>query len=130
MKGTFSLLRFGGGVRRRSRILMSQVAAVGEGNFEREVVQAGVPVVVDFWADWCQPCKMLSPVLERIADRYEGRLKVVKCNLDENHDIAHQFAISTLPNLLFFKGGEVVNQAVGYMGEEQLATKVDEVLSA
>lgn len=109
---------------------MSQVAAVGEGNFEREVVQAGVPVVVDFWADWCQPCKMLSPVLERIADRYEGRLKVVKCNFDENHDIVHQFAISTLPNLLFFRDGEVVNQAVGYMGEEQLATKVDEVLSA
>jgi len=108
---------------------MSQVAAVGGGNFEREVVQAGVPVVVDFWADWCQPCKMLSPVLERIADRYEGRLKVVKCNFDENHDIAGQFAISALPNLLFFKDGEVVNQAVGFMGEDQLAATIDEVLS-
>ncbi len=109
---------------------MSQVAAVGEGNFETEVVQADVPVVVDFWADWCQPCKMLSPVLDRIAERYNGRLKVVKCNFDENHAIVGQFAISTLPNLLFFKDGEVVNQAIGYMGEEQLAATVDEVLSA
>lgn len=109
---------------------MSQVAAVGEGNFETEVVRANLPVVVDFWADWCQPCKMLSPVLDRIAARYDGRLKVVKCNFDENHSIAGQFAISALPNLLFFKNGEVVNQATGYMGEEQLAATVDEVLSA
>lgn len=127
MRGDFSAPRGAGRLARNS---MSQVAAVGEGNFETEVVQAGVPVVVDFWADWCQPCKMLSPVLDRIAERYNGRLKVVKCNFDENHAIVGQFAISTLPNLLFFKDGQVVNQAVGYMGEEQLAATVDEVLSA
>ncbi|RYX85278.1 thioredoxin [bacterium] len=109
---------------------MSQVAVVGEGNFQTEVVQANVPVVVDFWADWCQPCKMLSPVLDRLAARYDGRLKVVKCNVDENHAIAGMFAISTLPNLLFFKDGQVINQAVGYRGEEQLAQTIDEVLAA
>ncbi len=108
---------------------MSQVAIVGEGNFESEVVRAEVPVVVDFWADWCQPCKMLSPVLDRLAARYEGRIKVVKCNVDENHAIAGQFAISALPNLLFFKDGHVVNQATGYRGEEQLAQTIDEVLA-
>jgi len=108
---------------------MSQVAAVGEGNFESEVVQSQEPVVVDFWAEWCQPCKMLSPVLDRVASRYSGRLKVVKCNVDENQDIAAKYAIYSIPNLLFFKDGQIVNQAVGYMGEAELASKVEEVLS-
>ena len=107
---------------------MSQVAAVGEGNFESEVVQSSEPVVVDFWAEWCQPCKMLSPVLDRVASRYAGRLKVVKCNVDENQDIAAKYAIYSIPNLLFFKDGQIVNQAVGYMGEAELASKVEEVL--
>jgi thioredoxin 1 len=109
---------------------MSQVAAVGEGNFESEVVQSNVPVVVDFWAEWCQPCKMLSPVLDRISSRYEGRLKVVKCNVDENQDIALKYGVMSIPNLIFFRDGQVVNQAVGYMNESQLSTKVDEVLES
>jgi thioredoxin 1 len=109
---------------------MSQVASVGEGNFETEVVQATNTVVVDFWAEWCQPCKMLSPVLDRVASRYEGKLKVVKCNVDENQDIAAKYAIYSIPNLVFFRDGQVVNQAVGYMGEAQLTAKVDEVLES
>lgn len=109
---------------------MSQVAAIGTGNFEAEVAQSDVPVVVDFWAEWCPPCKILSPVLDRIAQRYEGRLKVVKCNFEENKEIAEKYAISSLPNLLFFRDGQVINQATGSMSEEQLATKIDEVLQA
>ncbi|MBW3636942.1 MAG: thioredoxin [Armatimonadetes bacterium] len=109
---------------------MSQVASVGEGNFETEVVQASEVVVVDFWAEWCSPCKMLSPVLDKVASRYEGKLKVVKCNIDENNDIAAKYAIYSIPNLVFFRDGQVVNQAVGYMGEAQLAAKVDEVLES
>lgn len=109
---------------------MSQVASVGEGNFETEVVQSSETVVVDFWAEWCQPCKMLSPVLDRVASRYEGKLKVVKCNVDENQDIAAKYAIYSIPNLVFFRDGQVVNQAVGYMGEAQLTAKVDEVLES
>ena len=109
---------------------MSQVAAVGTGNFEAEVVGSAVPVMVDFWAESCPSCQMLSPVLDRIADRYEGHLKVVKCNFDENHEIAGKYAISSLPNLLFFRDGQVVNQATGYMAEDQLAAKIDEVLEA
>lgn len=109
---------------------MSQVAAVGKGNFENEVVQAPVPVVVDFWAEWCQPCKMLAPVLDKISMRYEGRLKVLKCNLDENGEIAMKYGVVSIPNLIFFRDGQVVNQAVGYMNEEQLASKVDEVLES
>jgi thioredoxin 1 len=107
---------------------MSDVAAVGTGNFESEVVQSTQPVVVDFWAEWCQPCKMLSPVLDKVAQKFTGQLKVVKCNVDENQDIAMKYGVMSIPNLIFFKDGQVVNQAVGYMNEAQLSTKVDEVL--
>jgi thioredoxin 1 len=109
---------------------MSDVAAVGTGNFESEVVGADTLVVVDFWAEWCQPCKMLSPVLDKVAQKFNGQLKVVKCNVDENQDIAMKYGVMSIPNLIFFKDGQVVNQAVGYMNESQLSSKVDEVLSA
>jgi thioredoxin 1 len=109
---------------------MSEVAAVGSGNFENEVLHGSEAVVVDFWAEWCQPCKMLTPVLDKIAGKYNGRLKVVKCNVDENQDIAMKYGVMSIPNLIFFKDGQVVNQAVGYMNETQLSTKVDEVLGS
>jgi thioredoxin 1 len=109
---------------------MSQVAAVGTGNFESEVLQSSTPVVVDFWAEWCQPCKMLSPVLDSVAAKFGGQLKVVKCNVDENQDIAMKYGVMSIPNLIFFKDGQVVNQAVGYMNEGQLSTKVSEVLGS
>ena len=109
---------------------MSEVAAVGSGNFETEVVSASQLVVVDFWAEWCQPCKMLSPVLDKVASRYAGKVKVVKCNVDENQDIAMKYGVMSIPNLIFFRDGQVVNQAVGYMNENQLASKVDEVLES
>lgn len=109
---------------------MAEVAAVGSGNFESEVVQSSQAVVVDFWAEWCQPCKMLTPVLDKIAQNYAGRLKVVKCNVDENQDIAMKYGVMSIPNLIFFKDGQVVNQAVGFMNEAALSSKVDEVLSS
>ena len=111
---------------------MSQVAAVGAGNFEAEVLESSKEtlVVVDFWAEWCQPCKMLSPVLDRLADKYSDRVKIVKCNIDENQEVAMQFGIYSIPNLLFFSSGQVINQAVGYQNEAQLSAKVDEVLEA
>lgn len=109
---------------------MAEVAAVGSGNFESEVVNSEQAVVVDFWAEWCQPCKMLTPVLDKIAQNYSGRLKVVKCNVDENQDIASKYGVMSIPNLIFFKDGQIVNQAVGYMNEAQLSTKVDEVLNS
>ena len=109
---------------------MAEVAAVGTGNFESEVVGSSTPVVVDFWAEWCQPCKMLSPVLDRLASRYAGQLRVVKCNVDENQDVAMKYGVTSIPNLIFFKDGQVVNQAIGYMNESQLASKIDEVLES
>ena len=108
---------------------MAEVAAVGTGNFESEVVEAENVVVVDFWAEWCQPCKMLSPVLDKVAQKFTGQLKVVKCNVDENQDVAMKYGVMSIPNLIFFKDGQVVNQAVGYMNESQLSSKVEEVLN-
>lgn len=109
---------------------MSNVNAVTSGTFETEVVGATLPVVVDFWAEWCQPCKMLSPVLDKISESYAGKLKVVKCNVDENQDIAAKYGVMSIPNLIFFKDGQVVNQAVGYMNESQLSSKIEEVLAS
>lgn len=109
---------------------MAEVAAVGTGNFESEVVQSSQPVVVDFWAEWCQPCKMLTPVLDKISQSYTGRLKVVKCNVDENQDIAMKYGVMSIPNLIFFKDGQVVDQVVGFQDEAKLSSKVDEVLSS
>jgi thioredoxin 1 len=109
---------------------MSNVNAVTSGTFEAEVVGASEPVVVDFWAEWCQPCKMLSPVLDKVSESYAGKLKVVKCNVDENQDIAAKYGVMSIPNLIFFKDGQVVNQAVGYMNENQLTGKIEEVLGS
>lgn len=109
---------------------MAEVTAVGTGNFDGEVLTGSEVVVVDFWAEWCQPCKMLSPVLDSVARKFTGQLKVVKCNVDENQDIAMRYGVMSIPNLIFFKDGQVVNQAVGYMNESQLSQKVDEVLES
>ena len=109
---------------------MSQVASVGEGNFQTEVVESDHTVVVDFWAEWCEPCKMLAPLLDKVASRFEGRIKVVKCNVEENKEIAEKYAIYSIPNLVFFRDGQVIDQAVGYMAEAQLADKVTEVIGS
>lgn len=109
---------------------MAEVTAVGSGNFENEVVQSESAVVVDFWAEWCQPCKMLTPVLDKIAQTYSGRLKVVKCNIDENQDVAMKYGVMSIPNLIFFKDGQVVDQVVGFRGEADLSAKVDDFLGS
>ncbi|TVQ96800.1 MAG: thioredoxin [Spirochaetaceae bacterium] len=83
------------------------------GNFEQEVLKSDVPVIVDFWAEWCMPCKMIAPVLEEIASEYEGKLKVGKLNVDDQADLAARYNIVSIPSLLLFKGGEVVGQHVG-----------------
>ena len=109
---------------------MSSVAAITNENFETEVTQATQPVVVDFWAEWCQPCKMLTPVLDKVAEKFRGQIKVVKCNVDENQELAMKYGVMSIPNLLFFKDGRVINQALGYMSEPQLSAKVASVLDS
>jgi len=82
-------------------------------NFEQEVLKSDVPVIVDFWAEWCVPCKMVHPILDEIASEYEGKIKIAKVNVDQEGDIAGQYNIISIPTLLLFKDGTVVNQQVG-----------------
>ena len=82
-------------------------------NFESEVLKSDLPVLIDFWAEWCGPCKMISPIVEELAEAYAGKLKVGKLNVDEEGDIAAQYGIISIPTLLLFKDGELVNKQVG-----------------
>ena len=97
---------------------------INEGNFEDEVVKSELPVMVDFWATWCGPCKMLAPVVAEIAAEREGSLKVGKVNVDENPELAARFGIMSIPAVFLFKSGKVAAQAVGYMSKDELVSKL------
>lgn len=96
--------------------------------WEQEVLQSDKLVLVDFWAVWCGPCQMVAPVVEEIAGEYEGKLKVVKLNTDENPDVASKYRIMGIPTLMFFKNGAAVDQVVGAVPKAQLKSKVDALL--
>ena len=89
-------------------------------NFENEVMKSQIPVLVDFWATWCGPCRMIAPVVEEIAKEYDGKIKVGKVNVDEEPGLAGQFGVSSIPTLVVIKGGKVENVAVGYRPKEQI----------
>ena len=99
---------------------MSAEVTISQDNFTDEVVQSQVPVVVDFWAEWCMPCKMIAPVLEQISQDYAGKLKVATVNVDDNGEIAQKFNIVSIPTLLLFKDGAVVGQQVGAVPRETI----------
>ena len=104
---------------------MSAVANVTDTSFEQEVLKAAVPVLVDFWAPWCGPCKAVAPVVEDLSKEYEGRIKVVKLNTDENPKTAQAYTIRGIPSLYLFKSGQVVEQVVGAVPKSTLATAID-----
>ena len=82
-------------------------------NFEEEVENSSLPVLVDFWAVWCGPCKMIAPIIDQLADEFDGKVKIAKLNVDENRELAMRFKVMSIPTLMLFKNGEVVNQLVG-----------------
>lgn len=89
-------------------------------NFEQEVLQSDVPVLVDFWADWCMPCKMIAPVLDQMAEEYDGKLKIGKLDVDSQADLAARYNVVSIPTLLLFKDGEVADQQIGAAPRDRL----------
>lgn len=95
-------------------------------NFEQEVVNSTQPVLVDFWASWCGPCKMLSPVISELAEEYEGKVKVGKVNVDEEPELAATFKVASIPTVVLFKDGEIAETSVGYRPKQQLEEMIKE----
>lgn len=97
-------------------------------NFDTEVLGAPIPVLVDFYADWCNPCRMMGPVVEKLAEEYDGKVKVGKCNIDDNREIAQRYHVSSIPTFIIFKGGEPAATYVGSMPAAELKAKVEQAL--
>ena len=107
---------------------MSNVVSISTDNFDSEVVQAAKPVLVDFWAPWCGPCKMLGPIVDTLADENADKISVGKLNVDENQALAGQFGVRGIPTLIFFKAGKEVKRIVGAQNKNQLQKVIDEVI--
>ena len=109
---------------------MKPTFEVNEVNFETEVLKSSQPVLVDFWAEWCGPCKMLAPLLDEIASEHAGRVRVAKVNVDNNPDLAARFGIQSIPTLLYFAGGEVRHTSVGVTSKKSIISKLENLAVA
>lgn len=98
-------------------------------NFEEEVLTSQMPVLVDFYADWCGPCKMMAPVVEKLAEEYEGRIKVGKVNIDEELELAQKYRVVSIPTFIIFKNGEAENTCIGAMSAAELTEKIEQILA-
>jgi thioredoxin 1 len=107
---------------------MSAIVNVSDSTFEAEVLQSDSPVLVDYWAEWCGPCKMIAPILEEIASEYAGRLKVAKLNIDENSDTPPKYGIRGIPTLMLFRSGNVEATKVGALSKSQLTAFIDSTI--
>ena len=100
-----------------------------DANFDVEVTKSSIPVLVDFWAEWCGPCRLMIPILDEIAPQYKGKLKVGKLNVDENQDAPTKFGVMNIPTMIFFKGGKESERIVGAMSQNDLKAKLDRALA-
>jgi len=107
---------------------MSKPVEVNDGNFDQMVLQSKTPVLVDFWAAWCGPCRMVAPIVEELAGEYEGKVTVVKLNVDENPKTASQYGVMSIPTLFIFKNGAPVSNIVGFRPKAELKRNLDDVL--
>jgi thioredoxin 1 len=98
---------------------------VTDATFDNDVLKAGTPVLVDYWAEWCGPCKMIAPILDEVSKDYDGRLKIAKMNVDENRDVPAKFGIRGIPTLMLFKGGQLAATKVGALSKAQLTAFLD-----
>jgi thioredoxin 1 len=107
---------------------MSTAEQVTDSSFKQEVLDSDVPVLVDFWAPWCGPCRMVAPVVDEISEQYKGQIKVVKVNTDENPQVASQYGIRSIPTLMIFKDGQKVDMVVGAVPKSTLASTLEKYL--
>jgi thioredoxin 1 len=108
---------------------VANVVEVSDGSFDKEVLQSAEPVLIDFWAPWCGPCKAIGPVVEDLSKEYSGRLKVVKMNVDDNPQTPSKYGVRGIPNLIIFKGGQVQDQIVGAVPKAHLVKAIERMLS-
>ena len=107
---------------------MADIQQVSDSSFDGDVLKADVPVLIDFWAPWCGPCRAIAPIVEELASEYEGKLKIVKMNVDDNPQTPAQYGVRGIPNLILFKGGEVKQQIVGAVPKAHLVKAIDDVV--
>ena len=105
--------------------MSDQIVYTSDANFETDVLKSNVPVLVDYWAEWCGPCKMIAPILDEITGDYQGKLKIAKVNVDENPQVTQKYGIRSIPTLMMFKDGNVQAQKVGAMSKSQLAAFIE-----